>query len=148
MNRMVAGAADVAFGLMDRFGIDAHQVRNGWIQPAHNAATLARARQTHDEWKALGAHVSWFDAADVSDRIGSAYAGGWMAHNSGHINPFALTAGLAGVFRRGIGSDAVLVIRGLSGANDAGLKEVDFPSAVHLAFYKLELGNLPLCLSI
>lgn len=47
-----------------------------------------------------------------------------------------------------IGSDAVLVVRGLSGANDAGLKEVDFPSAVHLAFYKLELGNLPLCLSI
>ena len=47
-----------------------------------------------------------------------------------------------------IGSDAVLVVRGLSGANDAGLKEVDFPSAVHLAFYKLELGNLPLRLSI
>lgn len=100
LNRMVAGAADVAFGLVDRFGIDAHQVQNGWIQPAHNAATLARARQTHDEWKALGAHVSWFDAADVSDRIGSAYAGGWMANNSGHINPFALTAGLAGALER------------------------------------------------
>jgi len=47
-----------------------------------------------------------------------------------------------------VGSDAVLVVRGLSGANDAGLKEVDLPSAVHLAFYKLELGDLPLCLSI
>ncbi|MFK3691096.1 DUF6804 family protein [Agrobacterium tumefaciens] len=47
-----------------------------------------------------------------------------------------------------IGSDAILVVRGLSGANDAGLKEVDFSSTVHLAFYELELGKLPPCLSI
>lgn len=94
-NRMVADAAGVAFGLMQRFNIDAHQVQEGWIQPAHTEATLARARQFHDEWKAFGANVSWLDRAEVSTRIGSPYLGGWMAHNSGHINPFAMTVGLA-----------------------------------------------------
>lgn len=103
-NTLVAGAADNAFALMRELGIDAHQVQNGWIQPAHNAATLARARRFHAEWKALGADVSWLDAADVSARIGSLYRGGWMAHGSGHINPFALTAGLAEAAQaRGVG---------------------------------------------
>jgi glycine/D-amino acid oxidase-like deaminating enzyme len=94
-NRLVAEAADVAFGLMQRFGIDAHQVQQGWIQPAHTEATLARARRFHDEWKAFGANVSWFDREEVTTRIGSPYAGGWMVRNSGHINPFAMTIGLA-----------------------------------------------------
>jgi len=29
-----------------------------------------------------------------------------------------------------------------------GLEEVDLPSAIHLAFHKLEFGDLPLCLTI
>ena len=99
-NRMVADSAGVAFGLMQRFNIDAHQVQEGWIQPAHTEATLARARQFHDEWKALGANVSWLDRAEASARIGSPYLGGWMAHNSGHINPFAMTIGLAAALER------------------------------------------------
>ncbi|RUU51870.1 FAD-binding oxidoreductase, partial [Mesorhizobium sp. M2C.T.Ca.TU.009.01.2.1] len=99
-NRMVADAAGVAFGLMQRFNIDAHQVQEGWIQPAHTEATLARARQFHDEWKAFGADVSWLDRAEVSARIGSPYLGGWMANHSGHINPFAMTIGLAAALER------------------------------------------------
>ncbi len=99
-NRMVADAAGVAFGLMQRFNIDAHQVQEGWIQPAHTEATLARARHFHDEWKAFGADVSWLDRAEVSARIGSPYLGGWMVNNSGHINPFAMTVGLAAALER------------------------------------------------
>jgi glycine/D-amino acid oxidase-like deaminating enzyme len=94
-NRMVAEAASVAFGLMQRFNIDAHQIQEGWIQPAHTEKTLARARQFHDEWKAFGANVSWLDRDEATTRIGSPYLGGWMVHNSGHINPFAMTIGLA-----------------------------------------------------
>ncbi len=48
----------------------------------------------------LGAQVSWLDRAEVSARIGSPYLGGWMVHNSGHINPFAMTVGLAGALER------------------------------------------------
>lgn len=99
-NALVAESANVAFGLMQRFGIDAHQVQQGWIQPAHTEATLKRARQFHDEWKAFGAEVDWFDRAEVTARVGSAYLGGWMVRNSGHINPFAMTIGLAGALER------------------------------------------------
>ncbi len=42
-NRTVADAAGVAFGLMQRFNINAHQVQEGWIQPAHTRRrSLAR----------------------------------------------------------------------------------------------------------
>lgn len=41
-------------------------------------------------------------------------------------------------------SDAVLVVRGLSGADDAGLKKVNFSSAVHLRFTSLSLVICPL----
>jgi glycine/D-amino acid oxidase-like deaminating enzyme len=99
-NRMVAESAAVAFGLMQRFNIDAHQVQEGWIQPAHTEATLARARRFYEEWKAFGAHVSWLDRAEVTARVGSPYLGGWMVHNSGHINPFAMTTGLAAALER------------------------------------------------
>lgn len=47
-----------------------------------------------------------------------------------------------------VGSDAILVAESLSGSDDARLEEVDFSSTVHLAFYKLQLGDLPLCLSL
>lgn len=99
-NRMVADSAGVAFGLMQRFGIDAHQVQEGWIQPAHTETTLARARKFHGEWKAFGANVSWLDREEISARIGSPYLGGWIVHNSGHINPFAMTIGLADALTR------------------------------------------------
>jgi hypothetical protein len=99
-NRLVGQSADVAFGLMQRFGIDAHQVQEGWLQPAHTEATLARARRFHEEWKALGAGVTWLDRAEISQKIGSPYLGGWMVNNSGHINPFAMTVGLAGALER------------------------------------------------
>ena len=94
-NEMVSKAGGVVFDLIRRFGIDAHQQQNGWFQPAHTEATVKRARQFHDEWKALGADVEWLDRAEISDRLGSPYLGGWAARNSGHVNPFALVTGLA-----------------------------------------------------
>jgi len=43
-----------------------------------------------------------------------------------------------------IGSDALLVELDLSGPNDMGLKQIEFPAPVHLAFHELELGDLTL----
>lgn len=99
-NRIVAESGGVAFGLMQRFNIDAHQVQEGWIQPAHTEKTLVRARQFYEEWRAFGADVSWLDQTAVTEIIGSPYLGGWKVHNSGHINPFAMTIGLAGALER------------------------------------------------
>lgn len=46
------------------------------------------------------------------------------------------------------GSDAILVVMGLSDADDAGLEEVNLSSAIHLALHELELGDLPLRLAV
>jgi len=95
-NAMVAGAATELFARAGRYGIACDAVQKGWIQPAHSAATLARARTIHAEWKALGASVVWLDAAALAARLGGpGYLGGWQAEEGGHINPYALAQGFA-----------------------------------------------------
>jgi len=46
------------------------------------------------------------------------------------------------------GSDSLLVVSGLHGADDAGLEEIEVSAAIHLAFDKLELRDLPLGLPV
>lgn len=94
-NTLVAGASARVADRVARHGIACDAVWRGWIQPAHNEATLARGRRFHDEWKALGADVVRLDADEVSRAIGTPYVGGWMARRGGHLNPWALARGLA-----------------------------------------------------
>ena len=103
-NAMIAGAAGELFDLVAHHIIDCDAVQNGWIQPAHSEATLAHARTIHAEWKAIGAAVEWLDTAELAGRLGaSGYLGGWQANEGGHINPYALTQGMA---RAAIGAGA------------------------------------------
>ena len=103
-NALVAGAGRELFSLAARHAIACDPVERGWVQPAHSEATLARARTTHDEWRAFGAEVSWLDAATLRERLGTVgYLGGWMANEGGHINPYALAQGMA---RAAIGAGA------------------------------------------
>jgi hypothetical protein len=39
-------------------------------------------------------------------------------------------------------------IRGLVGAEESGLKEIELSTAIHLAFHELELCDLALCLAV
>ncbi|WP_119389662.1 NAD(P)/FAD-dependent oxidoreductase [Taklimakanibacter lacteus] len=94
-NALVAEAAPVAFERMRRYGIDCDQVQKGWIQPAHSAQALQRVRKFCKEWQAFGQQATWLDAAEVSDAVGSRYEGGWLLHNSGHVNPYAAVLGFA-----------------------------------------------------
>lgn len=99
-NAMVAEASRTAFGLIERHGIRCDGVQQGWIQPAHSPQALARGRQFYEGWKAFGADVAWLDAAEASQRVGSAYLGGWIAAEGGHVNPYALAQGLAAAAER------------------------------------------------
>lgn len=47
-----------------------------------------------------------------------------------------------------LGSDAHLVLMGSSRTDNAGLEKIEFSSAIHLALYELELGDLALRLSV
>lgn len=100
-NAIVASASAAAFELLRQLGIDAHAVQNGWIQPAHNAATLQRAKDVHGDWRAFGADVGWLDRTEVRAAIGGgSYLGGWTSNNSGHANPYAMAIGLASALQR------------------------------------------------
>jgi len=46
------------------------------------------------------------------------------------------------------GSDALLMASQISGADDACLQQVDLAPTIHLAFNELQLGDLPLGLTI
>lgn len=94
-NALVAEAAPIAFERMRQYGIACDQVQKGWIQPAHSPQALQRVRKFYEEWKAFGQEATWLAAADVLDQVGSRYEGGWLLHNSGHVNPYAAVMGFA-----------------------------------------------------
>ncbi|SEP94811.1 Glycine/D-amino acid oxidase [Faunimonas pinastri] len=103
---MVAGAADVLFELVDRYGIDCDARRNGWLQPAHSPGRLRRVAGLAEQWAALGAPTGVLSAGEMSRRLGTfVYVGGWEHRGGGHINPFAFTQGLA----RAAGQEGVSV---------------------------------------
>ena len=83
---LVLHGADAVFRQIEAFQIKCSAVQNGWMQPAHSEASLQRARKVHDEWKALGADVTWHSPADVADLLGA---------QGGTVNPYSLSVGLA-----------------------------------------------------
>lgn len=99
--KLLTGAADRLFGLIDHYGIDCDARRTGWLQLAHSPGRVARTRAMAEQWAALDAPTASLDAKTIAARIGSdAYFGGWEHRGGGHINPYAFTAGLARAAKR------------------------------------------------
>lgn len=95
-NGIVADAPRVLFELIEQHGIACDAVFNGWIQACHSQAALARARKFQKEWSSFGVHTQWLDRDVLASKVGSeSFLGGWKAFRAGHLNPFALTQGLA-----------------------------------------------------
>lgn len=105
---LVAGSADVLFGLIDRFAIDCDAVRAGWMQPAHSPGRARRAAGLAAQWARAGAPAEALDQAQVTARIGApGYCGGWLHRGGGHINPYAFTLGLA----RGVAGEGARIFQ-------------------------------------
>jgi len=95
---LVVNGTDALFQQIRDYQIECSAVQNGWLQPAHSAASMERVRKAFDEWKALGIKVDWHSGSDVADLIGaSGYLGGWSNATGGTVNPYGLTIGLARV---------------------------------------------------
>lgn len=101
-NRIVkamGGGADLVFSLIDRYGIDCHAQRRGWIQAAHGPKpyedlVVPRCRQ----WQARGVDARLLDRTEISAMIGSApeaYHGGWFDPRGGLLQPLSYARGLA-----------------------------------------------------
>jgi glycine/D-amino acid oxidase-like deaminating enzyme len=97
-NAVLRDSAAYLFDLVRKYDIAAEAEQTGWVQPVHSPGRFKLAEKRVKEWSALGAPVELLDRAAVSQMLGSsAWFGGFWNRTGGHINPLALTRGLAKV---------------------------------------------------
>ena len=100
-NAVLRDSAAYLFDLVRKYAIPAEAEQSGWVQPVHSPGRFKLAEKRVREWSALDAPVELLDRAAVSAMTGSeAWFGGFWNRTGGHINPLALTRGLAEVALR------------------------------------------------
>jgi len=93
---MLRDSASTLFDVAGRYHIAAEQEQTGWIQPVHSPGRIKIAERRVKQWSRLGAPVELLSREQVSDMLGSqAWFGGFWNRTGGHINPLALSRGLA-----------------------------------------------------
>ncbi|MGX5736504.1 NAD(P)/FAD-dependent oxidoreductase [Bosea thiooxidans] len=97
-NAVLRDSAQYLFDLVRKYEIPAEAEQTGWIQPVHSPGRFKLAEKRVREWSAIGAPVELLDRAETARMLGSeAWFGGFWNRAGGHINPLALTRGLAEV---------------------------------------------------
>ena len=100
-NAVLRDAAQYLFDLVRKYEIPAEAEQAGWVQPVHSPGRFKLAEKRVREWSAIGAPVELLDRAATAEMLGSdAWFGGFWNRTGGHINPLALTRGLAEVALR------------------------------------------------
>src|SRR5882757_10277940 len=97
--RFVALLRDSASALFDvarRYQIPAEQEQAGWVQPVHSPGRIKIAERRVRQWSKFGAPVELLSRDQTRQMLGSdAWYGGFWNRTGGHINPLALSRGLA-----------------------------------------------------
>ena len=93
---LLRDSASTLFDVARRYQIQAEQEQAGWIQPVHSPGRIAIAERRVRQWSKFGAHVEFLSREEVAKMLGSdAWFGGFWNRTGGHINPLALSRGLA-----------------------------------------------------
>jgi glycine/D-amino acid oxidase-like deaminating enzyme len=93
---LLRDSASTLFDLARRHDIFAEQEQTGWVQPVHSPGRIKIAERRVRQWSKLGAPVELLSREQVRDMLGSdAWFGGFWNKSGGHINPLALSRGLA-----------------------------------------------------
>jgi glycine/D-amino acid oxidase-like deaminating enzyme len=95
---LLRDSASILFDLTRRYKIAAEQEQTGWVQPVHSPGRIKIAERRVRQWSKFGAPVELLSRDQVRDMLGSdAWFGGFWNRSGGHINPLALSRGLARV---------------------------------------------------
>jgi glycine/D-amino acid oxidase-like deaminating enzyme len=95
---LLRDSASVLFDLARRYQIQAEQEQTGWVQPVHSAGRIKIAERRVRQWSKFGASVELLSRDETRQMLGSeAWFGGFWNRTGGHINPLALSRGLARV---------------------------------------------------
>src|SRR5262245_57465089 len=93
---LLRDCASTLFDVIRRYQIQAEQEQAGWIQPVHSPGRIRIAERRVRQWSKAGAPVEFLSREDVTKMLGSdAWFGGFWNRTGGHINPLALSRGLA-----------------------------------------------------
>ena len=100
---LLRDSASTLFEVARRYQIQAEQEQAGWIQPVHSPGRIKIAERRVRQWSKAGAPVELLSREQVARMLGSdAWFGGFWNRTGGHINPLALSRGLArAVLERG-----------------------------------------------
>jgi glycine/D-amino acid oxidase-like deaminating enzyme len=95
---LLRDSASTLFDLARRYQILAEQEQAGWIQPVHSPGRIRIAERRVRQWSKFGASVELLSRDQTRQMLGSdAWFGGFWNRSGGHINPLALSRGLARV---------------------------------------------------
>ncbi|MGE0287412.1 MAG: NAD(P)/FAD-dependent oxidoreductase [Bradyrhizobium sp.] len=93
---LLRDCASILFDVARRYQIQAEQEQAGWIQPVHSPGRIRIAERRVRQWSKAGAAVELLSREQVRDMLGSdAWFGGFWNRTGGHVNPLALSRGLA-----------------------------------------------------
>ncbi|MEO1224747.1 MAG: FAD-binding oxidoreductase [Pseudomonadota bacterium] len=93
---LVAGGARHVFDLIAKHHIACDAFPSGWLHPAHAASLVPNLRARMEDWQTAEASVTWLEADEARDRIGSQrFHGAMFDSTGGHLNPLAYARGLA-----------------------------------------------------
>jgi glycine/D-amino acid oxidase-like deaminating enzyme len=95
---LLRDSASVLFDVVRRYQIQAEQEQAGWVQPVHSPGRIKIAERRVRQWSKFGASVELLSRDQTRHMLGSdAWFGGFWNKTGGHINPLALSRGLARV---------------------------------------------------
>ena len=95
---LLRDSASTLFDVARRYQIQAEQEQSGWVQPVHSPGRIKIAERRVRQWSKFGAPVELLSRDQTRQMLGSdAWFGGFWNRSGGHINPLALSRGLARV---------------------------------------------------
>jgi glycine/D-amino acid oxidase-like deaminating enzyme len=95
---LLRDSASTLFDVARHYDIAAEHEQTGWVQPVHSPGRIKIAERRVRQWSKFGAPVELLSREQASGMLGSdAWFGGFWNRSGGHINPLALSRGLAGV---------------------------------------------------
>lgn len=96
LNQRLAGAPDLVFDLIARYGIECETIRKGTLHCAHSLRGLTELHSRYQQQVARRAPVQFLNAAETGRVIGSdAFYGALFDPRAGTIQPLAYVRGLA-----------------------------------------------------
>src|ERR1700704_2262686 len=95
---MLRDSAAVLFDVVQKYKIEAEHEQSGWVQPVHSPGRIRIAERRVKQWSKFGAPVELLSREQTRAMLGSdGWFGGFWNKTGGHINPLALSRGLARV---------------------------------------------------